>query len=103
MAGVRRDADRLLVEADSGTWRARADDSHTGADAVIWCTGFRPALAHLAPLHLGGPRGHIRTEDTRALGEPRLHLLGHGDWTGPASATLIGVGRTAREIAGLLT
>ncbi len=28
--------------------------------------------------------------------EPRLHLLGYGDWTGPASATLIGVGRTAR-------
>ncbi|NUV65326.1 pyridine nucleotide-disulfide oxidoreductase, partial [Streptomyces sp. CAI-85] len=39
--------------------------------------------------------------------EPRLHLLGYGDWTGPASATLIGVGRpardAAREVAGLLT
>lgn len=34
---------------------------------------------------------------TRAAGEPRLHLLGHGDWTGPASATLIGVGRPARD------
>ncbi|MFJ3620556.1 ArsO family NAD(P)H-dependent flavin-containing monooxygenase [Streptomyces iakyrus] len=76
-----------------------ADGSHTGADAVVWCTGFRPALAHLAPLNLRGPRGHIPTDGTRALGEPRLHLLGYGDWTGPASATLIGVGRPARDAA----
>nr|WP_024127051.1 ArsO family NAD(P)H-dependent flavin-containing monooxygenase [Streptomyces sp. F8]AHE39772.1 ArsO [Streptomyces sp. F8] len=76
-----------------------ADDSHTGADAVIWCTGFRPALAHLAPLNLRSARGHIPTDGTRALGEERLHLLGYGDWTGPASATLIGVGRPARDAA----
>ncbi|MEU1079814.1 ArsO family NAD(P)H-dependent flavin-containing monooxygenase [Streptomyces sp. NPDC005908] len=84
-----------------------ADGSRSDADAIVWCTGFRPALAHLAPLNLRGPRGHIPTAGTRALGEPRLHLLGYGDWTGPASATLIGVGRTARdavrEVAGLLT
>lgn len=73
------------------------DGSRTEADAVIWCTGFRPALAHLAPLGLRGPRGHFPTDGTHAVGEPRLHLLGYGDWTGPASATLIGVGRTARE------
>ncbi|MFB8087192.1 ArsO family NAD(P)H-dependent flavin-containing monooxygenase [Streptomyces sp. NPDC055992] len=74
-----------------------ADGSRSDADAIVWCTGFRPALAHLAPLNLRGPRGHIPTDGTRALGEPRLHLLGYGDWTGPASATLIGVGRTARD------
>ncbi|MGC0386745.1 ArsO family NAD(P)H-dependent flavin-containing monooxygenase [Streptomyces sp. SAI-129] len=76
-----------------------ADGSHADADAVIWCTGFRPALAHLAPLNLRSARGHIPTDGTRALGEPRLHLLGYGDWTGPASATLIGVGRPARDAA----
>ncbi|MFJ4878500.1 ArsO family NAD(P)H-dependent flavin-containing monooxygenase [Streptomyces sp. NPDC088745] len=76
-----------------------ADGSRSGADAIIWCTGFRPALAHLAPLNLRGPRGHVPTDGTRALGEPRLHLLGYGDWTGPASATLIGVGRPARDAA----
>ncbi|MFV2118502.1 ArsO family NAD(P)H-dependent flavin-containing monooxygenase [Streptomyces sp. Act-28] len=74
-----------------------ADGSRADADAVVWCTGFRPALSHLAPLGLRGPRGRIPTDGTRALGEPRLHLLGYGDWTGPASATLIGVGRPARE------
>ncbi|MFJ5155365.1 ArsO family NAD(P)H-dependent flavin-containing monooxygenase [Streptomyces sp. NPDC088353] len=76
-----------------------ADGGRAEAEAIIWCTGFRPALAHLAPLGLRGPRGHIPTAGTRAVAEPRLHLLGYGDWTGPASATLIGVGRTARDAA----
>ncbi|WP_055600093.1 ArsO family NAD(P)H-dependent flavin-containing monooxygenase [Streptomyces aureus] len=76
-----------------------ADGTSAEADAIIWCTGFRPALAHLAPLGLRGPRGHIATQGTQVLAEPRLHLLGYGDWTGPASATLIGVGRPARDAA----
>ncbi|MER6407997.1 ArsO family NAD(P)H-dependent flavin-containing monooxygenase [Streptomyces viridosporus] len=84
------------LTADGARWD---DGSRSGADAVIWCPGFRPALSHLAPLNLRGPRGHMPTDGTRALGEPRLHLLGHGDWTGPASATLIGVGRPARDAA----
>ncbi|MEU5087286.1 ArsO family NAD(P)H-dependent flavin-containing monooxygenase [Streptomyces sp. NPDC021356] len=84
------------LTADGVRW---ADGSRTGADAVFWCTGFRPALSHLAPLRLRGVRGRIATEGTRAVDEPRLHLLGYGDWTGPASATLIGVGRPARDAA----
>jgi putative flavoprotein involved in K+ transport len=81
---------------------AWADGTSLDCDAVLWCTGFRPALRHLAGLGLrehdgtvavGGPAG------TRSLREPRLHLVGYGDWTGPASATLIGVGRTARATA----
>lgn len=75
------------------------DGSTTPADAIIWATGFRPALAHLAPLHLRNRNGHIPTTGTRSTQEPRLHLLGYGDWTGPASATLIGVGRPARDAA----
>lgn len=65
-------------------------------DAVIWCTGFRPALAHLDELHLHDGAGRIAVEGTRCEQEPRLWLVGYGDWTGYASATLIGVGRTAR-------
>lgn len=76
-----------------------ADRTRAEADTVIWCAGFRPALSHLAPLQLRGVRGHIPTTGTRATAEPRLHLLGYGDWTGPASATLIGVGRPARDAA----
>ncbi|GAA5032857.1 ArsO family NAD(P)H-dependent flavin-containing monooxygenase [Streptomyces siamensis] len=84
------------LTSDGVQW---SDGTTAPADAVIWCTGFRPALSHLGPLGLRGTRGHIATKGTRAVGEPRLHLLGYGDWTGPASATLIGVGRTAREAA----
>jgi len=78
-------------------------------DAVIWCTGFEPALDHLEPLGVVGVDGRIETTGaagTRAAGEPRLWLAGYGDWTGYASATLIGAGRTARattrEISNLL-
>lgn len=76
-----------------------ADGTRADADTIIWCTGFRPALAHLAPLGLRGRRGRIPMSGTRALAEPRLHLMGYGDWTGPASATLIGVGRAVRDAA----
>ncbi|MFD1275828.1 ArsO family NAD(P)H-dependent flavin-containing monooxygenase [Streptomyces kaempferi] len=76
-----------------------ADGTHADADAIIWCTGFRPALSHLAPLRLRSRRGHIAVDGTKAEGEPRLYLLGYGDWTGPASATLIGIGRPARDTA----
>jgi putative flavoprotein involved in K+ transport len=85
---------------------AYSDGTAVDADVVLWCTGFRPDLAHLAPLRLRTSGGHIPTVGTRARDEPRLHLVGYGDWTGPASATLIGVGRTARaavdEIGSLL-
>jgi putative flavoprotein involved in K+ transport len=66
------------------------------ADAVVWCTGFRPALSHLAPLRLRDAEGRVAVDGTTAADEPRLHLLGYGGWTGPASATLIGVGPTAK-------
>lgn len=67
-------------------------------DAVIWCTGFRPATAHLAPLGCVGPDGRLEVVDQRAVAQPCLWLAGYGNWTGAASATLIGVGRTAREL-----
>ncbi|MDH6134833.1 hypothetical protein P3T37_004242 [Kitasatospora sp. MAA4] len=66
----------------------------------------RPGRPALAPAGLRRPVGRIPLEGTRSLEDPRVHLLGYGDWTGPASATLIGVGRTARtavtETVGLL-
>lgn len=79
------------------------DGTEQGADVVLWCTGFRPDLAHLAPLGLRGADGGIATAGTGAVAEPRLHLVGYGDWTGPGSATLIGVGRTAREAVAEVT
>jgi putative flavoprotein involved in K+ transport len=79
------------------------DGRTQAADVILWCTGFRPDLAHLSPLRLRGSSGQVATAGTRAVEEPRLHLVGYGDWTGPGSATLIGVGRTAREAVTELT
>ncbi|HET6667111.1 MAG TPA: ArsO family NAD(P)H-dependent flavin-containing monooxygenase [Intrasporangium sp.] len=81
-----------------------ADDGHElEADVILWCTGFRPDLAHLAPLHLRGPDGRVPVNGTSAVREPRLHLVGYGDWTGLASATLIGVGLNARSAVHTIT
>lgn len=65
-------------------------------DAVIWCTSFKSALDHLDPLGVIEPNGHIEVRGTHSVKQPRLWLVGYGDWTGYASATLVGVGRTAR-------
>jgi cation diffusion facilitator CzcD-associated flavoprotein CzcO len=73
------------------------DGREMPADAVIWCTGFRPALDHLQPLDLVEPDGKVVTQGTRAGKIDGLWLVGYGNWTGFASATLIGVGRSARE------
>ncbi len=93
--------DRLT--ASGVAWRGGEAEP---ADAIIWCTGFRPALRHLAPLRLRNRSGHVPTggrSGTQALGEPRLFLVGYGDWTGPASATLLGVGRTVRQTVASIT
>lgn len=66
------------------------------AEVILSATGFRPTLTHLRPLQVREPGGLIAVTGTQAVKEPRLHLLGYGDWTGPGSATLIGVGRTAK-------
>lgn len=74
-----------------------ADGHESAVDTVIWCTGFRPALGHLAALGVLNEEGKVDVAETRSLKEPRLWLVGYGEWTGAASATLIGVTRTARS------
>lgn len=79
------------------------DGSELEADAVLWCTGFRPDLRHLQTLNLSGGNGLPATDPaaespaTRSRDFPGLYFLGYGDWCGPASATLIGVGAAARD------
>jgi putative flavoprotein involved in K+ transport len=74
-----------------------SDGTEEPIDAVIWCTGFRPSLGHLESLGIIGEDGRVDTDGTRSVLERRLWLVGYGDWTGYASATLVGVGRTARS------
>ena len=83
--------------AQGVTWPNGEDEQ---IDAVIWCTGFRPALHHLLPLGVVEADGRVAVENSRSTRQPLLWLMGYGDWTGAASATIIGVTRTAREMVG---
>ncbi|MDX6356599.1 MAG: hypothetical protein QOF98_3502 [Streptomyces sp.] len=80
---------------------AWADGRTLDADVILWATGFRAALDHLAPLRLREPGGGIRVEGTRVARDPRIHLIGYGP-----SASTIGAnraGRTAvREVLNML-
>ncbi|SFK97685.1 Pyridine nucleotide-disulphide oxidoreductase [Geodermatophilus ruber] len=70
------------------------DGRFVRADAVLWATGFRAALGHLAPLQLRGPGGGIRMDGTAVVGEPRVHLVGYGP-----SASTVGASRAGRAAA----
>lgn len=61
-------------------------------DVILWATGFRPAIAHLAPLKLRTPEGGIRVENGRSTDEPRLFLIGYG----PSQST-VGANRAGRD------
>lgn len=88
----------VLAARDAGRLRAtpmfssldELDDA--GIDHLIWCTGFRPALGPVRSLL-----------DGREPAVPGLHMVGYGDWAGPGSATITGLGphakATARAIA----
>ncbi|MDG3011781.1 NAD(P)/FAD-dependent oxidoreductase [Rhodococcus sp. D2-41] len=64
------------------------------ADVILWATGFRSALDHLAPLQLRGPGGGITMTGrlaTEVAADPRIHLLGYGP-----TASTIGANRAGR-------
>ena len=67
---------------------------NVGADVILWATGFRAAVSHLAPLHLRGPGGGIAMVGTHVAGEPRVHLVGYGP-----SASTIGANRAGQSAA----
>lgn len=73
------------------------DGIHEAFDTIIWCTGFGYATGHLSDLVEMDARGKIITEGTKAAEMQGLWLVGYGGWTGFASATLIGVGRSANK------
>lgn len=85
--------------ADGAQW---GDGSTEPFDAIIWCTGFRPALQPLETLGVVN-ESRVTVDGTQVHGFPGLWLAGYGEWTGPASATLIGVMRTARSTASEIT
>jgi pyruvate/2-oxoglutarate dehydrogenase complex dihydrolipoamide dehydrogenase (E3) component len=86
------------ITPDGVTWD---DGRFVAADVILWATGWRAALDHLAPLGLRAPGGGIAMDGTRVVAEPRLHLVGYGP-----SASTVGANRAGRaavrEIAALL-
>jgi cation diffusion facilitator CzcD-associated flavoprotein CzcO len=64
------------------------------ADVILWATGFRPAVTHLAPLHLRSEHGGIQLDGTTAVADPRVQLVGYGP-----SASTIGANRAGRVAA----
>lgn len=90
--GVLRESPMFTRLDETGV--VTADGEHVHADAVIWATGFRADLRHLAPLHLRTAAGGIVVEDGRSVDEPRLFLAGYGP-----QASTIGANRAGRRIA----
>jgi cation diffusion facilitator CzcD-associated flavoprotein CzcO len=87
------------VEPDGVRW---ADGKFEPVDVILWATGFRPAVSHLAPLRLRSPHGGIallrlgRDVQTAvtAAADPRVQLVGYGP-----SASTIGGNRAGRAAA----
>ncbi|CAA9420140.1 MAG: Putative oxidoreductase [uncultured Rubrobacteraceae bacterium] len=67
------------------------------ADVILWCTGFRSSLDHLAPLVPREPGGGITMTGrlaTQVAKDPRIHLVGYGP-----SASTIGANRAGAAAA----
>ncbi|MFF2270587.1 FAD-dependent oxidoreductase [Cellulosimicrobium cellulans] len=91
---------RPMFERVTGSgveWAAGVNDDgllFQPADVILWATGFRAALDHLAPLGLREPGGGIVLDGTTAASDPRVQLVGYGP-----SASTIGANRAGREAA----
>jgi len=81
----------MFTAIESGGVR-EADGSFTAVDVILWATGFKAALEHLAPLRLHNPEGGITMRGTQVAGEPRVHLIGFG----PSQST-VGANRAGRQ------
>jgi cation diffusion facilitator CzcD-associated flavoprotein CzcO len=79
------------IEPDGVRW---ADGSFEPADVLIWATGFRPELRHLAPLKLREKAGGIAVGNGVSWRDGRIFFAGYG----PAAST-IGANRAGRVIA----
>jgi cation diffusion facilitator CzcD-associated flavoprotein CzcO len=71
-----------------------ADGTFQPADVILWATGFRQAVGHLAPMRLRGELGGIAMDGTAAAADPRVHLIGYG----PSQST-VGANRAGRAAA----
>ncbi|MBN9605712.1 MAG: NAD(P)/FAD-dependent oxidoreductase [Actinomycetales bacterium] len=72
------------------------------ADAIIWATGFRPELRHLAPLKLREKAGGVIVGGGASWRNPRVFFAGYGPTASTSGANK--VGRTiARQVVATLS
>ncbi|MEU6997982.1 FAD-dependent oxidoreductase [Nonomuraea sp. NPDC046570] len=90
---ARREAVAMVEERVRAGLAPRSVVSVTGL-GIVWATGFRSALDHLAPLRLRAPGGGIPVDGTQVVAEPRLQVVGYGP-----SASTIGANRAGRAAA----
>ena len=79
------------IEPNGVRW---ADGAFQQADAIIWSTGFRPELRHLAPLKLREKEGGVVVAQGASWKDPRIFFAGYGP-----QASTIGANRAGRLIA----
>lgn len=78
--------------AQPASWDPFPPGHREQVDTIFWNTGFRPALNHLAPLHLREPGGGITMADEVTVArDPRVLLVGYG-----STASTIGANRAGR-------
>ena len=80
-----------------------ADGSTADADVILWATGFRASLGHLAPLHLREPGGGIRMDGPRVVKLPQLFLVGYGESSSTLGATRAGRAAALAALQGCST
>lgn len=71
-----------------------ADGSTREVDVILWSTGFRPELRHLAPLKLREKEGGVSVGEGSAWKDSRIYFAGYGP-----QASTIGANRAGRRIA----
>jgi cation diffusion facilitator CzcD-associated flavoprotein CzcO len=79
------------IEPNGVRWK---DGAFQRADAIIWSTGFRPELRHLAPLKLREKEGGVSVGSGVSFKDPRIFFAGYGP-----QASTIGANRAGRMIA----
>jgi thioredoxin reductase len=79
------------IESDGVRWE---DGTFQKADVIVWSTGFRPELRHLAPLKLREKEGGVTVGAGSSWKDPRIFFAGYGP-----QASTIGANRAGRQIA----
>lgn len=85
------------IEPDGVRWEPGVREDGVeffAADVIIWATGFRPELRHLAPLRLREQAGGVVVAQGSSWRDPRVFFAGYGP-----QASTIGANRAGRFVA----